>query len=346
MTNSPYATYPKILRTILLALATISFISSFHAQEKINGLSFVALPDPITNQMLDPVCATHANWITLMPFAYGKIGDRELKYQELNWQWWGESPKGVEQSIQLAHERGLKVMIKPHIWFSHGEYTGNFELNSEADWKVFEDAYHGYIMQFAHISAKHELPLFCLGTELTKFSLQRETFWRQLIDDVREVYKGKLTYAANWDSYTQIPFWDELDYIGIDAYFPLCDHETPSLKALMRGWQPHYKDIQALSEHTGKQVLFTEWGYRSCSHCAKEPWDYSEKSAVNMDAQYNSYLAVFKQFWHQPWFAGGFVWKWFPTHERSGGSDNNKFTPQNKPTQDLIKEWFLANKTK
>ncbi|MFT5247930.1 MAG: hypothetical protein ACI943_002690 [Gammaproteobacteria bacterium] len=333
------------MRLSLIALVFISLSSSMKAQEKINGVSFVALPNVVTNEMLDPVCDTHANWITLMPFAYGQTGKSELRYVDKGWGWWGETPEGIEESIKLAHARGLKVMIKPQLWFSHGDYTGHFELSSDADWKIFESAYYDYIMLFAQLSAKYDLPLMCIGTELTKFSEQRPSFWRALIKDIRAVYKGKLTYAANWDSFHIISFWDDLDYIGIDAYFPLCDHQTPSLKALMRGWQPHFQDIQAFSSNANKEVLFTEWGYRSTDYCAKEPWDYSEEGKVNLDAQYNAYQAVFKQFWHEPWFAGGFIWKWFPTHDKSGGPTDNWFTPQNKPAQDLIRQWYSTNKS-
>lgn len=331
------------MRFSLIVLILVSLTFSGESQEKINGVSFVALPNAVTNEMLDPVCATHANWITLMPYAYGRNGQSGLRIVEKGW--WGETPEGVEESIKAAQLRGLKVMIKPHLWLGHGDYTGHFELQSDAEWKVFESDYYDYIMVFARLSAKYDLPLMCIGTELTKFSEQRPTFWRRLIKDIRTIYKGKLTYAANWDSFHVIPFWDDLDYIGLDAYFPLCDQQTPSLKALMRGWQPHFNDIQSFSQNANKEVLFTEWGYRSTDYCAKEPWDYSKSGEVNMDAQYNAYQAVFKQFWHQSWFAGGFIWKWFPTHTRSGGLTDNWFTPQNKPVQDLIQQWYSTNKS-
>ena len=29
--------------------------------------------------------------------------------------------------------------------------------------------------------------------------------------------------------------------------------------------------------------------------------------------------ALFEEFWHEDWFAGGFVWKWFHNYDKSGG---------------------------
>jgi hypothetical protein len=47
---------------------------------------------------------------------------------------------------------------------------------------------------------------------------------------------GKLTYAANWDKYDQVSFWDELDFIEIQAYFPLTAQTSPTAEEIKKGW--------------------------------------------------------------------------------------------------------------
>jgi len=50
--------------------------------------------------------------------------------------------------------------------------------------------------------------------------------------------------------------------------------------------------------------------------------------------------AIHNQFWKEEWFAGGFVWKWFYSHDKVGGEKNNRFTHQNKPAEELIRKLY------
>jgi len=45
--------------------------------------------------------------------------------------------------------------------------------------------------------------------------------WKKLIQNIRKIYSGQLTYAANFDNYQNIAFWEDLDVMGINAYFKL-----------------------------------------------------------------------------------------------------------------------------
>ncbi len=83
-----------------------------------------------------------------------------------NGQWWGESDKGAATCIEMAHEKKLSVMVKPHLWIEHGGYTGAFTLTSESDWKLWEDSYKEYILHYANIADGMKAELFCIGTEL------------------------------------------------------------------------------------------------------------------------------------------------------------------------------------
>ena len=329
-----------------LTLFFFAFAMAALQGQKINGISFVGTAEKCTNEHLQPVQEIEANYVALMPFAYGKMGTSNLKFDQLNWQWWGESYEGVKATAILAKDNGIKSMIKPQIWFDWGTYTGNFELDNEEDWGDFEASYSKYILQYAELSEELDLPILRIGTELTEFAIQREDFWRNLIAEARMIYRGKLTYAANWDAYERIAFWDALDYIGIDAYFPISTSQTPNVNEVQKGWDPHVKAITRLQKRTGRPVIFTEWGYRSVDHNSEEPWNYDIKGKVNLEAQKNAIEGTFNRIWSEDWFAGGFIWKWFPNHARSGGEKDNQFTPQNKPAQNIIREWFNATKEK
>lgn len=329
------------MRAIIFAATSLFFSSFCFGQQKINGLTLVAGPDPIGQEVMTNMSATNANWITLVPYASSKSGTNRITFKDIDWQWWGESPDGVRESIKLAKKEGLKVMIKPQLWFDHGSYTGHFECSSDEGWASFESDYHDYIFQFVEIAAEEGAEMFCIGTELTKWCLKRPEFWSELIRDIRLMYDGKLVYAANWDAYKRMPFWSSLDYIGIDAYFPLCDHKTPSEASCIDGWAPHKKEIKKLSTQYGKPVIFCEWGFRSMDYTGLEPWKTDRGGGLNLQGQKNAYEATFECFWNESWFHGGFIWKWFGDHDKFGGSDNNRFTPQNKPAEEVIRRRFM-----
>ncbi len=90
-----------------------------------------------------------------------------------------------------------------------------------------------------------------------------------------------------------------------------------------------------------KKVLFTEYGYRSVDYTAAKPWDIDyNKTAVNLQGQVNAIQVLFDELWQEEWFAGGFVWKWFIDYEVSGGNMNSRFTPQNKPAENVIRQVY------
>jgi len=325
----------------LLFLCLLQFSCSSQVQEKINGVSFVASREEVAQEHVEEVVQVHANHAAVMPFGFIRdIGSPEIIF-DTERQWFGETKKGAVQYIELLHKNGIKTMVKPQIWIWKGEFTGTLEMNTEEDWKALGASYEKFILAYAKMAQETNSELFCIGTELEKFVINRPDYWKSLIAKIREIYKGKLTYAANWDEYPRVPFWKDLDFIGIDAYFPLSEEKTPSVAQLKTGWQRWKKDIATLSNKTDRPVLFTEFGYRSMDFTAKKPWlvDRNDEK-VNLEAQVNCKKAIFEEFWSEDWFAGGYVWKWFIQHSKSGGADDNRFTPQNKPAQKVIKAFY------
>jgi len=325
----------------LLFLCLLQFSCKSQPVEKMNGVSFVASRDKATQAHVDPVLNVNANYAAVMPFGF----IRDLTSPEITFntdrQWYGETKKGAEQYIQLLHSNNVKVMLKPQIWIWRGEFTGGLKMSSETEWKALEASYDKFIMTYAELAQQTNAELLCIGTELEQFVVNRPAYWSALIKKIKTVYKGKLTYAANWDEYKRTTFWPELDFIGIDAYFPLSEAKTPSLEELKKGWQPWKETIAALSKRVNKPVIFTEYGYRSMDYTAKKPWLVDRNQmAVNMEGQVNAQKALFETFWKEEWFAGGFIWKWFIHHNRSGGAEDNRFTPQNKPAEESLKAFY------
>lgn len=318
---------------------TVNAVTIHPSKTAHRGVSFVSPSSPIDASSFDAVVNVNSNWAAIIPFGFIRDNSAEVEYN-IPWQWWGERDEGVRSMINSAHSKNVKIMLKPQIWLMGGAFTGDLSFSTEADWKELERTYYNYIMHFADVAQDLNVETYCIGTEFKTFIANRPEFWGDLIDSVRIHFSGELTYAGNWDSYSAFPHWQKLDYIGIDAYFPVSDSETPTVAECIQGWQPHYNSIKAHQKTIGKPVLFTEYGYRSVNFCGKQPWESSNGGVVNEDAQTNAYDALFQVFWDEDWFEGGYLWKWFPNHSDTGGPNNNRFTPQNKKAEVLIKKQY------
>lgn len=335
----------KLRVFICLLFFSTTFLNSCAQKEsKINGVSFVASRDTLYQKHIEPILDLKSNHASIMPFGFIKdISHPEIKHNT-DRQWFGERVSGSKQYIDKLQKNHIKIMLKPQIWIWRGEFTGNLKMKSEEDWISLEGSYRSFILAYAKLANETNVEIFCIGTELEQFVINRPAFWLQLILDIKEIYKGKLTYAANWDEYKRVPFWEELDYIGVNGYFPVSETLTPTIEDAKIGWSHWKLEMQTLSISVNKKIIFTEYGYRSVDFSGKEPWnsDHTLKG-VNLEAQTNLFNALFEEIWKEDWFAGGYLWKWFINHNDVGGLEDNMFTPQNKPVESLIRSTFLSN---
>lgn len=337
----------RVIYSIAIAIAACTFTVACSNSyiPKINGVSFVASRESLNQQHIRPVLEVKAGYAAIMPFGFIRDAQSPDIIFDSDRQWFGETKNGARQYIEMLHQNKLLIMLKPQLWISRGEFTGNMAMAGEAEWQQLEDSYERFIITYAELAEETGVEILCIGTELEQFVQQRPAYWLRLIARIRETYKGKLTYAANWDEFESTPFWNELDYIGIDAYFPLSEEKTPEVELLIDSWKPWKDKIARLAQDRKRLVLFTEFGYRSRDYAAQRPWDAGrEDGNINMSAQANSLEAIFETFWREDWFAGGFVWKWFTDHGKSGGHGCNRFTPQNKPGQGVIQAYFSSFK--
>lgn len=332
----------RFYHIIFFALITSQLVvGQFKYSKKINGISMVASRDTIGKTSAQSIKEFGSNYVAVMPYAFMPKLDKPHLLFDTKQQWSGETPKGIESDVKTLQSQGLQVMIKPHIWIGGGDFTGDISMTSQNDWVTFQENYKAYIIAFAKLAERNGVTLFCLGTELQNFVVARPGFWCQLIDELRAIYSGKITYAENWDQYQEFVFWDSLDYIGVDAYFPVSDKKSPTLEEIDSAWKPLKIELKSFSTSFQTKVLFTEYGYRSIDYAGKEPWDASRnENPVNEEAQLNLLKGLHQSFWKEDWFAGGFLWKWFPNYDPSSKRHQNRFTVQGKLSEDYLKSFY------
>ncbi len=306
----------------------------------VDGITMVAPSKPLSENPTLEIREIGAGWLAIVPYAFTPSDRPMVRYDESK-QWWGETREGIVETIRYCHESGLKVMLKPQIW-AHHSWSGDIYYDDHSDWLSWEEGYADYILQMAEIADSMEVELLCIGTELKQSVAHRPLFWKNLIVEVRERFGGKLTYASNWDSYTVPQFWSDLDYIGINAYFPLIDSQHPDRSALSRAWKPIRKEIEKFSQKWETPVLFTEFGYLSTDYNAYNTWekeDRIQELPVNEKAQAVALDVLMENFYPYDWWAGGFIWKWYTSQSRIRNKDKD-YTVQGKQGQEILQKWY------
>lgn len=211
---------------------------------------------------------------------------------------------GLERAISLAKQVGMKTVLKPHVDMPSGIWRGEISMNSEADWQAWFQSYNDFILHYAQLAEDNGVDMLVIGTELEK-TVQRPE-WTSIIANIRYAYNGDITYSANWDGYELVPFWDQLDYIGISAYFPLTNKFDPDYTELRDKWSEIGTNLDSFANSNGKQIVICETGYQDRDGTNTSPWWIS--SYVDEQEQADCYRAMFNSLHNRPTISGIYPW--------------------------------------
>lgn len=252
------------------------------------------------------------------------------------------SPEDADlvQLLRTLQQLRLQTLLRPMVDVTDGHWRGEIAFSSEADWEAWFTSYEAYLTHYAELARREGVDLFSVGVEL-EGSVQRERPWRELISGIRRVFRGPLTYSANWDGFAQVPFWDALDYVGIDAYFELSldPNSPPTPDTLIAAWDPWARRMDEFAARVDRPILFTEIGARSVEGAARRPWDWRREAPISLQEQADYYEATFRVFWGRPWLAGLYWWTWLPNPEQGGPGDDS-YSPRGKPAEEILKSWY------
>lgn len=243
--------------------------------------------------------------------------------------------------IQYAHSLGLKVMLKPHVDLSNdnNHWRGDIGFgDDEIAWKTWFESYSQFITKYAALAQREKVDYFVIGTEL-KGTSHRSVDWLKIIEDIKKEYKGPLTYAANHDGEEfSLDWWDKMDAIGVDAYYPLTQVDNPTVTQIKDAWAPIVLSLRELSQKWDRPIIFTEVGYQSRDGTNQTPWNV-ESESIDLQEQADCYQALFDAFEGQEWWQGVFWWNW-TTNPNQGGTLDTDFTANNKPAENILIESF------
>ncbi|MFF6777041.1 hypothetical protein ACFY8W_26305 [Streptomyces sp. NPDC012637] len=277
-----------------------------------------------------------AGWVQITPTWFQSSADaHEVTRAPAGAVWQTPDDAGVRNVIALAHAHGLKVLLKPHVDLPDAESRSSIRPRDHAAWFA---SYTDFITHYARLAAGSGAEQFAVGTELEGVSGDRDE-WLDVIRAVRAHYPGPLLYAANYDEYPRVAFWDALDLIGVDAYWPVSSRPTRDVGALERAWRPIREELAAFAAERGRRILFTEAGYVSQRGSTTAPYSWTISTTPDQAEQAAGYEALLSSFRDEPWWAGVFWWVWDVTPHGSP-DDELDYTPRGKAAEEVVRRWW------
>ena len=282
-----------------------------------------------------------------------------------------DSLTALGDTIAQAEALGLSVMVRPLIDFLNPTESAPYSVG---DWRqdyyptsvaTFFASYQQMIVTEAEVAQANGAQMLSIGAELDQLTgPQYLPYWTSIIDAVREVFSGALTYSASWNTASEVSFWNQLNYEGIDCYVPLSNATSPTLQQLVNGWlnpatpsanpgayavignQSPIQYFETLAQQSGKPLIFTELGYANDAGAAADP--AASGNSPDPALQAELYQAFF-QAWAQSGSAsllGTYFWEWDPDGSTSNvGPNIDSFSPQNSPAQAQAIAGFEAAET-
>jgi len=250
--------------------------------------------------------AVGVRWIALHPYAR-LAADGTVTFVST------EESDHLSRAMAYADEHDMQVYWVPHlaVWRTFA-WRGEIAFSDEAAWRRFFDGYTAFVVDQARFAEAAGVELFSMGLEY-EGTTHRESEWREVIARVREVYTGRLTYAANWDRIDRVGFWDALDIIGVQGYFPLSENSNPQREEVRSAWRSILADLEELGQRENRPILFNEVGYARSRTVASRPWedmpDTSPQTLATRELLMETAIEVLEA---APFVEGMFWWKWIP----------------------------------
>ena len=297
----------------------------------------------------------------------------------------------LKQQDELLNPGQESPFYIGHAWWNSNssirDENGNSSSSVIALERGFFDNYTDFVVEYAQLSKKYNLPYFIIGSDLVnvtydgdrttrqakpdgiydepgttysgKCSGRRDCEWRHVVHALRDAafvtlggnhdtrtgagYGGKLIYAASWTGlpdkaagpeYTHITWWDAVDFIGVNAFFPLSQNAADvGTDTLSNAWHGKgtglgiqgadadiFGNLQKLADTTQRPVVFTAAGYESQTGSNEAPGN-TTKNESDTQEQLNDMQALLQTFTGTPWWAGAFWYDDQPVDQRSSQPD-------------------------
>lgn len=316
----------------LLALSFAGAVAAAPLAQRFDGFNVIAVPghpfgSASAKRALMQAKQLGANTIAVIPFLWQPSPSSSAIGRGSDM-----SDPELRTAIREIRAAGFAVVLKPHVWVPES-WAGSVEPGSANDWNAWFANYRAALLRIARVAAEENADALAVGTELRQTSHRPE--WIELIAAARAAFPRMLFYIAhNVEEAESIPFWKELDVVGVSLYPPLgADRDRAARLSLMHAAADR---IDALAARVNKPVVVGEIGLRSAAGAAAKPWESAEERAALADPRLQAeVLADWLSVLNRPTIRGVLIWRWL-TDPDAGGPADTDFTVQGKPATDVL----------
>jgi hypothetical protein len=223
----------------------------------------------------------------------------------------------------------MRVVLKPQFLVP-GSWAGEI---APADWDRWFDNYGVHLEQLARLADEEKVEMLVIGTELERAARQPQ--WLVLIERLRRVYSGRLSYVSQGvEGLQSFAFWDRLDLAGV-SLFPALGSDREEVEQRIRDTS---HELRQLARALPVPLWVAEVGIASRNQATLRPWAWQHLTAEEQGVDLQIQAWVLEQ-WLQAlageWLDGVLIWAW-SSDPAAGGAQDNDFTPQNKPAQRVL----------
>ena len=258
------------------------------------------------------------------------------------------SDRDIIAAVERAHNNGIKVCLKPMVncrdgvWRAYINFADSDFAGKDPYWDKWFASYGNFMKYYAELAEETGCEMLCIGCEMSGTE-RKESHWRKLIAEIRNIYSGKLIYNTNHGREEEVLWFDAVDYIGTSAYFPVAKAGGASSEDMQKTWQWVREKMYKVYQKWQKKIVFIEIGCRSANGCAAMPWDFTHTELPHDEEEqanfFDSCLSVFAD---QEWFGGVFWWDWstYIYDDKETAKKDNGFNIHLKKAEEVLKKWY------
>ena len=264
------------------------------------------------------------------------------------------APNGIESQlgrlapvVDAAQSRGLDVFLRTNVVLPSLDFESAAIMPDDVD--AWFAGYRSAVLDAADFASERNIPMFSVGGGLNSLETREFTDrWSSLVAEVRSRYSGDITYASDLrfhpqfgGGYDALPWWGELDVIGINANAGLTFDFNAIEGDLLLGAVELIDEIEDWrdSENVDQRVVLANVGYVSADGGATLGVDPRQDNNVDLPEQQHAYAAMLTALQKRDWLDGSF-WNGWSEDPHGGGAGDVGLSPQRKPAEEELAQNF------